>query len=129
MSSTLVGIRYAHHPESSPPYDRIVFDFHGPVPLIQIQYINTLIADGSGLPIPIMGNAILHMHFSPAHAHDDSGRATAPGRVAANLPIAKEIVRAGDFEAVVTYGIGLSKKAEIRILTLSDESRVVVDVF
>jgi hypothetical protein len=37
-------------------------------------------------------------------------------------------VRASDFEASVTYGIGLDQKAEIRVITLGNPSRVVVDV-
>jgi hypothetical protein len=43
------------------------------------------------------------------------------------LPIVKEIVSAGDFEAVVTYGIGVSRKAETRVITLADKNRVVID--
>lgn len=127
--SNLVGIRAAHHPEETPKYDRLVFDFTGPVPLIQVQYVKQLRGDGSGLPIPIAGRAILHVSFSPAQAHTEAGQPTAPTRVALKLPVMKEVVRAGDFEATVSYGIGLSKKAEIRVITLVDASRVVIDVF
>jgi hypothetical protein len=128
-TSTLVGIRAAHHPEETPKYDRIVFDFNGPVPLFQVQYVKQLFGDGSGLPITIAGRAILHVSFSGTQAHTDSGEPTAPNRVKLNLPVIKEVAGAGDFEAVVTYGIGLSKKAEIRVITLADKSRVVIDVF
>lgn len=126
--SNLVGIRAAHHPEGTPKYDRLVFDFAGPVPLIQVEYVQRLLGDGSGLPIPIAGRAILRVSFSAAQAHSDAGEPTAPSRVAFKLPLIKEIVGAGDFEAVVSYGIGLGKKAEIRVLTLADKSRVVIDV-
>jgi hypothetical protein len=43
------------------------------------------------------------------------------------MPLVKEIVSAGDFEAVVTYGIGMARKAETRMLTLAEKSRVVID--
>lgn len=126
--SSLVDIRAAHHPEATPAYDRVVFEFTGPVPLIQVQYVKQLIGDGSGLPITISGRAILHVCFSPAQAHTDAGQPTAPNRVACRLPVVKEVVGSGDFEAMVSYGIGLSRKAELRVMTLADKSRVVIDI-
>jgi hypothetical protein len=125
--SMLIAIRAAHHPEETPSYDRVVFEFSGPVPQINIQYVPQLIADGSGAPIPIAGSAILQLRFSPARAHNEQGQPTAPGRIAFTLPSIKEVVRSGDFEGVVSYGVGLSTKREIRVLTLTNASRVVVD--
>lgn len=124
---TLVAIRAAHHADTTPQYDRVVFEFSGPVPLLRIEYVKKLIADGSGLPVPIAGRAILCVQLEPARAHNDRGQVTAPRNMKLRLPIVKEIVSAGDFEAVVTYGIGLARKAETRILTLANASRVVVD--
>ena len=43
------------------------------------------------------------------------------------MPNVKEVVRAGDFEAVLTYGIGLAHKSEIWVITLTNPSRVVAD--
>ena len=37
-------------------------------------------------------------------------------------------VRAGDFEAVTTYGIGLAKRTPFTVSTLHDPSRVVIDI-
>lgn len=125
--ATLAAIRAAHHAEATPKYDRVVFEFSGPVPLLEIEYVNELVGDASGLPIAVAGNAILQVRFRSAQAHTDQGQATVPSRLAVNLPNAKEVVRAGDFEAVVTYGVGLAHKAETRILTLANASRVVVD--
>ena len=126
-NSTLVAIRAAHHAETAPKYDRVVFEFSGPVPLLRVEYVKQLIADGSGYPVPVAGRAILCVQFTQAYAHNDSGQVTAPTRIQPKLPIVKEIVSAGDFEAVVTYGIGVGRKTEMRIITLSSESRVVVD--
>lgn len=125
--STLVAIRAAAHPKETPSYERVVFEFSGPVPLISVQYVDQLIADGSGFPVTIAGNAILEIMMKPAQAHNDQGQATAPARVAVNLPNVKEVVGSGDFEASVSYGIGLDHKVEIRILTLAQASRIVVD--
>ena len=108
-------------------YDRVVFEFSGPVPLLRIEYVQELIGDGSGLPVPIGGRAILLVQFTPARAHDDNGQASAPARMQPKLPLVKEIVRSGDFEAAVTYGIGLGQKADTRILTMDNPNRLVID--
>lgn len=126
--ATLVAIRAAQHPEATPKYDRVVFEFDGPIPLLRIEYMQQMIEDGSGKPVQIAGQAILLVQLSPARAHSDAGQPTAPRRMAANLPIVKEIVGAGDFEAIVTYGIGLAQRSATRILTLAGPNRLVIDL-
>lgn len=125
--STLVAIRAASHAEATPRYDRVVFEFSGPVPLIEAQYVKTLIGDGSGLPVAITGNAILHLVMRPAQAHNEQGQSTVPTRIKLGLRTIKEVASSGDFEGVVGYGIGLTHKSEIRVITLARPSRVVVD--
>lgn len=122
---TLVGIRAASHPG----YDRVVFDFVGGLPAERDgTYVPQLIADGSGLPVPIAGRAILRMRFHSAAAHDDAGHPTAPGTVAFALPNVMQLVRAGDYEGYVSYGIGLAAKQAFTVSTLTNPDRVVVDV-
>jgi len=121
---TLVSIRASHHPG----FDRIVYQFEGGLPAShKVRYVDTLIADGSGLPVRIAGRAILSVRFAPAQAHDAQG-VTAPRRKAFPLPNILTTVRAGDFEAVTTYGIGLAKKTAFNVFTLDDPSRVVIDI-
>ena len=121
---TLVGIRAAHHPT----YDRIVFDFVNGLPAgHDVRYVPELIADGSGLPIPLMARAILQVRFEPAQAHEN-GTATAPDRVAFALPNIITAVRAGDFEGVTTYGVGLAQEQPFNVFTLTDPDRVVIDI-
>jgi hypothetical protein len=121
---TLVGIRAAHHPG----YDRVLFEFDGGVPAdVQTRYVDTLLADGSGLPVRIAGRAVLRVRFELAKAHDASG-ATVSGRRVFALPNVMTAVRAGDFESVTTYGIGLAKRTRVSVSTLSNPSRVAVDV-
>ena len=122
---TLVGIRAAHHPG----LDRVVFDFAGGLPASrQVTYVNQLIGDGSGLPVPIAGRAILQVRLNPANAHDESGHSTAPRSIAFPLPNVMTAVRSGDFEAVTTYGVGLAKKQPFRVFTLTGPPRLVIDV-
>ena len=122
---TLVGVRAAHHAG----FDRVVFDFRGGLPSsIRVHYVKRLIADGSGKRVRIAGRAILSVRLEPADAHNASGTPTAPRRVAFPLPNAMTAVRAGDFEAVTTYGIGLAKRTPFQVSTLRDPDRVVVDI-
>jgi hypothetical protein len=49
-------------------------------------------------------------------------------RVAFALPNVMSVVRAGDFESVLTYGIGLAKSTTFHVFTLASPSRVVIDI-
>lgn len=122
--ATLVDVRAAHHPG----FDRIVFEFNGGLPASHhVQYVDELTADGSGRPVRIAGRAVLRTTFGQADAHNADG-ATAPARAAFGLPNILTAVRAGDFEAVTTYGIGLAKKTPFRVSTLEHPGRVVIDI-
>lgn len=121
---TLVGVRAAHHPG----LDRTVFTFRGGLPATRkAAYVPRLLGDASGRQVRIAGRAVLRVTFSAAKAHDASG-ATAPARVAFPLPNVMTAVRAGDFESVTTYGLGLAKRTPFRVSTLRNPARVVVDV-
>jgi hypothetical protein len=120
----LVGIRAAHHSG----FDRIVFEFSGAVPARrQVRYVDRLIADPSGRVVPIAGRAILQVSLSPA-AHNSAGRLTAPVATAVDLANIMAVVRSGDFESVVSYGIGLAKRTPVHMLTLTRPNRVVIDI-
>lgn len=121
---TLVAVRAAHHPG----FDRVVLTFRGGLPRDrQVGYVDRLVGDASGLPVRIAGRAVLRVRLSAAQAHDAKGP-TAPSRVAFALPNVMTVVRAGDFEAVTTYGIGLARHTAVTVSTLSSPSRLVVDV-
>jgi hypothetical protein len=123
--SLLVGIRASH----ARGLDRVVFDFVGPVPSRRTAgYVDRLIADPSGVPVRIAGRAILSVSFRLAAAHIDAGKVTATGRVAFALPNVIDVVRSGDFESVLSYGIGLAKRTSFHVFTLTRPSWVVIDV-
>ncbi len=123
--SRLVAIRAAHHSG----FDRVVFEFAGAPPSRRnVRYVNRLIADASGLPVAIAGRAVLEASFAPATARDRTGGTTVPDRVAFALPNVMTTVRAGDFESVLSYGIGLAKRTPFHISTLTHPSRVVIEI-
>lgn len=119
-------IRAAHHPG----FDRLVFRFSGPLPAHRsIRYVRKVIADGRGEPILVVGNARLAVHFSTAFGHDQSGHITyGPTRRAFALPDLIQLVNAGDFEGHLSFGIGVARKEPVKMFTLTNPSRVVIDV-
>lgn len=110
--------------------DRVVFEFRGGLPeQIDVGYVDRLFADGSGRRVRVAGQALLRIRFESAQAHTDAGVVTAaPRRVAFPLPNVMTAVRSGDFEAVVTYGLGVARRTPVRVTTLRSPDRVVVEV-
>ena len=123
---TLVDVRAGRHPG----FDRVVFEFRGgAVPQHRVTYVQQLTEDGSGKPVSVAGAADLEVVFHGANAHDDGGTPTVgPRRFPTGLPAVKEVAQTGDFEAVVGYGIGIDRRRPIKVSTLSNPSRLVVDV-
>jgi Sporulation and spore germination len=108
--------------------DRVVFRFRGGLPASQrARYVDRLVADGSGKVIRVPGRATLEVTFRNAQAHDAAGT-TVPARTAYRLPNAMVSSRSGDFEGVVTYGIGLAERTQFHLTTLHNPARVVVHV-
>jgi hypothetical protein len=122
---TLVDVRAGGHTG----YDRVVFEFRGPVPEHRIGYVDQLVQDGSGNPVSVAGAADLEVVFEGANAHNEDGSPTiSPRRFSPGLTAVKEVAQIGDFEAVVTYGIGVDRRRPIEVSTLSSPSRLVIDV-
>jgi len=88
-----------------------------------VRYVNRLIADPSGRPIPIAGRAILAASFFPATAQAGAHSVPVPQRVAFALESVMTVTRAGDFESVLSYGIGLAKRTTFHVSTHRDRHR------
>jgi hypothetical protein len=123
----LVGLRASHHRG----YDRIVFTFRGARPAVDVRRVARVVADGSGLPVRVRGRAFLSVVFQRASRYRDNdprnGRRVGDA-VVPLLPVVREVRNAGDFEAVLSWGIGLSRAAPFRVMALARPPRVVVDV-
>jgi hypothetical protein len=121
----LVDVRAGSHPG----FDRVVFEFEGEVPEHTVTYVDQLVEDGSGNPVSLAGEANLEVVFQGANAHEDDGSPTvSPRRFSPGLTAVKEVAQTGDFEAVVSYGIGVDQRRPIKVSTLSEPSRLIVDV-
>jgi hypothetical protein len=67
-----------------------------------------LIADPSGQRLFVAGQSFVKVTCSPAAAHDEQGQPTVPGNLfPTGTTNVIQIKLGGDFEAVLTYFIGL----------------------
>ncbi|WP_445153600.1 AMIN-like domain-containing (lipo)protein [Arthrobacter sp. Hor0625] len=110
---TLYSIGAGQHPTDTPPYDQLSFRFNGAFPSYDISYVPELLADGSGLPIPMPGTgAILKVAFHGAQAHTSDGKAstikTSPPQAIGYRALTR-YAPAGDFEGVLSYGLGVGR--------------------
>jgi hypothetical protein len=115
-------------------YDRVVFQFRNGLPGYRVEYVDPpLREDGSGNVVDLEGNAFLVVRMEPASGFDltvPEGKLiyTGPRRIAGETTtVVRELVRTGDFEAVLTWAIGLEERVPFRVLTLDDPARLVVD--
>ena len=123
----VTGIRAGHHRG----FDRIVIDLDGAAPGFRVRYVKRLHADPSGRLVDLRGAASLRIVLDPANGHDvDTGQGTltTPRRTVWRFDLLKETAVVGDFEAFFMVGAGLTHKAPFRVLTLTNPTRIVVDV-
>jgi hypothetical protein len=110
----ITAVRTAAHPECG--YDRLVLDISGPMPGYEIRYVTHVAADPGGVPVTLPGRSYLLITLHPANAHTEAGAATVTQRARAlGYPELRGYVLSGDFEGVVTFVLGLQKKAAIRV--------------
>lgn len=121
----LDDVRVGRHDDEG--FDRVVFGLTD-VPGYRVHRVRRVIQDGSGRPLALRGRAFLVVRLEPAVAHNDRGRPTAPLRIVPSFRQLKDVRLAGDFEGVVTYGIGLAAAGDFRVTALTNPNRLVVDV-
>lgn len=114
-------------------YDRVVFQFRNGLPGYRVEYAAPpLHEDGSGNVVELDGNAFVVVRMEPASGFDLSvpeGELvyTGPRRLPGTGVSVQEIVRTGDFEAVLTWAVGLEARVPYRVLTLENPTRLVLD--
>ena len=113
-------------------FDRLVLEFNGGVPAYTVRYVRSVTEDPRGGNVPLKGTAFLQVVLPSATLNDSfqgGHRAyTGPQRVTPDLPAIKEVAVAGDFEAVLTFGVGVAKVLPFRVTPMTGPFRLVIDV-
>ena len=113
-------------------FDRVVFELDGQVPGYRVQYVPAVLSDPAGARVPVSGAAFLQVTLQQATL-DDSAQGgdrayPGPGDVPVGLEAVRQVVVSGDFEAVLSFGVGLAGRLPFKVTTLTDPSRIVLDV-
>ena len=117
-------------------YDRVVFQFRNGLPGYRVEYVEPpLHEDGSGNEIAVAGSAFVLVTMQPASGFDLStgdGELVyeGPRRIAAadvGTSVVREVVRTGDFEAMLGWAVGLDTRVDFRVRTLDAPPRLVID--
>jgi hypothetical protein len=123
----LTGIRTGLNTD----FDRVVLDMSGPRPTVSYQWTDELIQDPSGEIVWLTGADFVDVHLNPAAAHDEAGNSTYTGPQkfrTRNLHNVMAVAVTGDFEAVLSIGLGTRYRSWVRVFTLDSPTRVVIDV-
>ena len=133
-SGLLASLRTRHYAD----HDQIVFQFHGrKAPPAIIRYVDKVTADPSDKPVPLRGRAFrtwpsrAGMLDTAATENDPSRvrRYRGPTRLSPRYPRLQELAVSGDFEAVLSFGIGLSAVSGLSTATPPASGRLVLDLW
>lgn len=125
----LIKVRVGNHPG----YDRVVFEFAKDVPGYTIKYVDLpVLEDGSGEPIDLPGaETAAQIVFTPASGFDmEAGEETYTGPKTVSSDETVEmtgVVSAGDFEAVLSWAVGLRHEVPFKVTKLENPARLIVD--
>jgi len=120
-------------------FDRIVFEFEAPdpdpggkagIPHFEIKTVKPPFSeDPSDRPIDVFGDAFVRIVFQGASGYDFDGNATYKGshRLTPGFGTLAQAVEGGDFEATMTWILGLSRPTCWQIQELHNPDRVVID--
>jgi len=132
------GVLAAISTQHFPDHDRVVFQFHGATPPeVTIRYVSRITEDPSDKPVPLLGNTFVAVVFHGARL-DNAGaendpskvvRYAGPTRLAPRYTILQELAVSGDFEAVLSFGLGLAAVARLDTSAPAGSGSVILDLW
>ncbi|MCD9623917.1 AMIN-like domain-containing (lipo)protein [Rhabdothermincola salaria] len=128
----LVAVRQATHDG----FHRIVLEFEegDSPPAYRVSYVDEPVRrPGSGQPVAVEGDARLELRLTPARTvslRGDEPRVTydGPERIAIDQGIVNELVFVGDFEATMSWVVGVDTPDPFAVAMYDDPTRLVVDI-
>jgi hypothetical protein len=112
-------------------YDRVVFQFSGTLPGYTVQRVQAVSSDPKGTLVPLAGQSYLRVAFhgtSAACPQPPHQTYTGPAALTPYYPQLLTVSAAGDFEGVLSFGIGLAAQGGYHAFTLTNPDRLVIDV-
>lgn len=118
-------------------FDRVVFDLAGGAPQgWRVEYVDQVIADGSGKPVSVPGGAKLQVVLNHGVQDPNTGQVVfdrSPGPVAnvAGFETLRSVYYVGSFEGQTQFALGTRAKLPFQVSVLNGPgsgSRIVVDV-
>jgi hypothetical protein len=109
-------------------FDRLVIRARSATPRYDVRYVNRIVADGSGRPVSLLGTKRIRVVIRDARGHTQGGTNLLPSVITPLCSNLRQVKLAGDFEGVVTFGLGLRRKTGFRVFRLTGPTRVVIDV-
>jgi hypothetical protein len=109
-------------------FDRFVFRARFGTPRYDVRYVRRIVADGSGATVRLRGRKRIRVVIRDARGHTQSGTNLVPNVRTPLCPNLRQIKTAGDFEGIVTFGLGLRRKTGFRVFRLTGPTRLVIDV-
>ncbi|MEO8690242.1 MAG: hypothetical protein ABI611_18745 [Solirubrobacteraceae bacterium] len=120
----LFGVATACHPT----FDRFVVRARFGIARYEVRYVKRIVADGSGRPVALRGTKRLRVLIRDARGHTRGGTNLLPRVRTPLCPNLRQMKTAGDFEGIVSFGLGLRRKAGFRVFRLTGPARIVIDI-
>jgi hypothetical protein len=113
-------------------YDQAVFQFVNGIPHYSTSYVPAVTQDANGTPVPLPGQSFLRVAFDSASEASNLPTGPSgypgPGTISPYFPTLLQISAAGSSQGNLSFGLGLSGRAEYHIYTLTNPDRVVIDI-
>jgi hypothetical protein len=124
--AVLKAIRTGRHGS----YERLVLEFTSSYGEAKVRFAPVVRADPSGKVVSLKGLSFLVVVVQGAVANWPSAPTpyTGPSTLTPGYPTLKQVSISGDFEAVLSFGVGLGRTAGFRVERLRSPDRLVVDV-
>ena len=122
--AVLFGVAAGCHPT----FDRFVIRARLATPGYDVRYVKRIIADPSGRSVALRGTRRIRVVIHQARAHTQAGTNLLPAVLTPLCSNLQQVKAVGDFEGVVSFGLGLRRKTGFRVFRLTGPTRIVIDV-